>query len=574
MSPRERGSREAKGPTLFGVGEGLPDSHKIGDRGSRAENSALWAAYGDALGFISELTDAEGLKRRTRGAPLTRPVAWERRIGGRQGVNVSLPEGCYSDDTQLRLSTGRAIGPDGFDVEAFSKVELTVWPSYALGGGKGTKAAASSLGKDQIAWYANSFPGWTNSGGNGAAMRIQPHVWAARDLTDPASYVPDVVRNSICTHGSPTGILGAVLHAIVVAEAICSRDIPGPADVLHHVAVANRVPELMAADPEVGELWVRIWEREASRTFVDAWQLAIEEAEAAVKETAGATGDRQSRYHEILERLGLFHPERRGSGLLTAVAAVGLLWAEPRPKEAMTLAANAVGSDTDTIATMAGAIVGAAVNEPPEDPVLDSKLIRGEAHRLARIGDGEPAPGHRYPDLLHWEVPRTQADALVEGDDGLVVCGLGDASALPIDPIHASRGDFLWQWVELSFGQTILIKRRRSLTKVRHIHERVRETVTDPITSSGNDMTLLQSQEVETRIDGKSPNPSDGLLEHPPPAAGIDRGVELQAVLRWLQQQGIEHNDAVGYAVRRVARDGTPDQLALLVGTLREELRR
>ena len=35
--------------------------------GTRVTRSALWAAYGDALGWISELTDASGLKRRTEG---------------------------------------------------------------------------------------------------------------------------------------------------------------------------------------------------------------------------------------------------------------------------------------------------------------------------------------------------------------------------------------------------------------------------------------------------------------------------------------------------------------------------
>ncbi len=111
----------------------------------RVERSALWAADGDALGWISELTDESGLLRRTLGRPLVRPIAWKRRIGGQRGITASLPQGCYSDDSQLRLSTGRAIGPDRFDVEAFAKIELPVWLSYALGGGRATNAAAANL---------------------------------------------------------------------------------------------------------------------------------------------------------------------------------------------------------------------------------------------------------------------------------------------------------------------------------------------------------------------------------------------------------------------------------------------
>ena len=86
----------------------------LASHGAKVRRSALWAAYGDALGWISELTDEAGLKRRTAGGPLCRPVQWKRRIGGRSGVTTLLPQGCYSDDSQLRLATSRAIRPRRF----------------------------------------------------------------------------------------------------------------------------------------------------------------------------------------------------------------------------------------------------------------------------------------------------------------------------------------------------------------------------------------------------------------------------------------------------------------------------
>ncbi|MCV5342337.1 hypothetical protein OFC87_35965, partial [Escherichia coli] len=84
---------------------------------------------------------------------------------------VSIPSGAYSDDTQLRLSTSRAINQSNyFDINAFSKVELPVWTSYALGAGVGSKLAAESLGKKTIAWYNNFYntkkASYVNSGGN------------------------------------------------------------------------------------------------------------------------------------------------------------------------------------------------------------------------------------------------------------------------------------------------------------------------------------------------------------------------------------------------------------------------
>ena len=99
-------------------------------------------------------------------------------------------------------------------------VELPVWPSYTLGGRRASKAAARNLGKPSALWYANTFSGWTNVGGNGAAMRLQPHVWASRDL-DGVYMIDmlDVIADSVCTHGHPRAIVGACFHAATLGPA-------------------------------------------------------------------------------------------------------------------------------------------------------------------------------------------------------------------------------------------------------------------------------------------------------------------------------------------------------------------
>ncbi len=229
----------------------------LSERRTRIQKSSLWAAYGDALGWISELTDSTGLSRRTRGRPLNEPMAWKRRIGGRSGVTATLPRGCYSDDTQLRLATSRAIRSDGFDVEAFAKVELPVWLSYGLGGGRSTSAAAAQLSRSSSTWWRNRFKGWTRSGGNGAAMRIQPHVWASRAPERPDSYLLDVVRNAVSTHSHPTGLMGAVLHAQCVAHAMVFGKAPSPDDLREVMAVTEKLPTISLRCRE--QSWVRRW---------------------------------------------------------------------------------------------------------------------------------------------------------------------------------------------------------------------------------------------------------------------------------------------------------------------------
>lgn len=433
------------------------------DLSQRIQRSSLWAAYGDALGWISELTDEVGLKRRTKGEPLVRPVEWLRRVGGISGVMAVLPRGCYSDDSQLRLATGRSIRADGFDVEAFARVELPVWLSYELGGGKSTKAAAGNLLKTRVPWFANNFIGWTNSGGNGAAMRIQPHVWAAPTPGRPQSYLLDVIRNAVCSHSHPHGVMGAILHALTLAQARTARDNPTPNDLMEALNIAANLFDLIRDDMELHSYWRRVLERDGY-PIDHAWLETVREAKEAVHIAATTHHpDGAVRFNAILDGLMLRDPSKRGSGMLTAIAAASLAWCEPRPEAALAIAANAIGSDTDTIASMAGAILGINASEDPPVEVLDADLFRLEAVRLSSIALGKTSPVHQYPDLLGWSAPKTRADALVRSQRGEYhVVGLGPAH-LQGDPILSRDQAFMWQWVKLELGQTLFIKRRKQI---------------------------------------------------------------------------------------------------------------
>jgi ADP-ribosylglycohydrolase len=535
----------------------------------RSVGSAAWAAYGDALGFISELTDEPGLARRTQGRRLDHPMSWTRRIGGRQGVQVELPPGCYSDDTQLRLAVGRCIGPAGFDVEAFAKIELTVWPSYALGGGKGTKAAAANLAKDNVAWHTNTFRGWTDAGGNGAAMRIQPHVWAAEYLNNPSGYAPDVIRDSVCTHGSPIGILGAVLHAMFLAHAIEYGEIPSPDAAMNLARGSRRLRLLVPEDSDALGIWMGLWEREKKGSFQRGWDAAASDASEALTRATRWALSPSRHYPELLASLDLYSPSRRGSGLLTTIAALALLWAEPDAQHAVALAANAVGSDTDTIATMAGALGGAQVGSLPKG-VMDLDLICSEAERLARLAEGERRPGHQYPDLLHWVPPRTQADALVQHDGEVRLLGLGPVQL--VDNGTTKNGPFQWQWVTTRFGQTVLAKRRDDLPEV--------PDPTPPMGKNGSredaraSRSKVRAAVQPTLLGDRDSRPSDDEpREAEIEVLPLDRGVKLDEVLKWLESGRLSDDKALGYVLRRVARDGSPEQMLLLVGALRERLR-
>ncbi|QNP61144.1 ADP-ribosylglycohydrolase family protein [Paenacidovorax monticola] len=440
------------------------------DRGKTIIRSALWAAAGDALGWITELSHgASNVKRRSGTSFVKRPVTWTRMIGGRGGPKVELPAGTYSDDTQLRLAVSRSIRGDGiFDVEAFAKVELTIWPTYALGGGLGTKAAALSLSRRSTSWFSNFFESgmqtYMHGGGNGAAMRIQPHVWSSKGS------IPDlilsVLRDALVTHGHPQGFCGAVFHALALHSTIASSSIPSPDEWGNFIDTFLDIPEILDRDPQISAFWRSAWENQAGITLNDAVENARNAAMIDLHKLQNAAKFMNPNdYRNAIDSLGCSTPEFRGAGLKTAMLASALAYMHRHsaPDEALVQAANELNSDTDTIATMTGALLGVLAKEEPSWDIQDRNYIAQEAGRLFDISQGHTRESFMYPDLARWTPPSNQLAAVGLVADKMALGGLGYLE--PIDKEY-SAGDSSWQWCRLPFGQTILAKRKSNLTKM------------------------------------------------------------------------------------------------------------
>jgi len=437
-------------------------------------NSALWAALGDAMGFPTELVTEDGLKRRIGQSRIEHTAEWSRLVGGKFGTPVTLGAGTYSDDTQLRLSTARSIRSDGyFDIETFSKIELPVWLSYCLGAGRGSKVGASALGQRNVAWFSNFFDqkdtSYINGGGNGAAMRIQPHVWASANLNDSTSYLPDVVRNTLCTHGHPRGIAGAVIHSACLAAVLSDREIPHPkqwADLGLYIDIAAK---FIKEDSELGTFWLPTWCDRSGEDFLKAMQRVRGEWEADVEKFLRfAEKNSEISYDEVLDVLGAKIPEQRGSGIKSALFSLIAAWIyrEKNPAEAIKTIANCLGSDTDTIGTMAGALLGALQPDVhPDEAIQDVDYITSGATRLYQISRGNSQESFQYPDLLKWLPPRSQSDSVGMIGNRLAVAGLAFADPVG-DVFKSAKGDHVWQWLRLDFGQTILCKQRIPLPEL------------------------------------------------------------------------------------------------------------
>jgi ADP-ribosylglycohydrolase len=447
--------------------ETVTSDQRIGPeaREGRVVNSALWAAAGDALGWITELSRGpSGVAYRAGSSVVRETVAWQRHIGGRNGPRVDLPAGTYSDDTQLRLAVSRSIRGDGFfDAEVFAKIELTVWPTYALGGGIGTKAAAANLARRSVNWFSNFFDNgdqkYVNGGGNGAAMRIQPHVWAAPQAS--TDMILNVLRDALVTHGHPQGFCGAIFHAHCVAYAIQEGRVPKPNEWRFFIDSFDEVERLVGRDPQLAAFWKSAWENE-SRIPIDTAMARMRDD--ALRDLDGVIRIMNHRspntYRHLLEALGCLTHQFRGAGFKTALAAAALALLhseEESPEAALVVAANELESDTDTISTMAGAILGCIAGQAPRWMIQDRDYIIRETKRLVDISCGRPQDSFNYPDIGHWNPPTSQTASIGLCNGRLVMAGLGQ---LELAGEEYRAGDAVWQWLSLPFGQTVLAKRK------------------------------------------------------------------------------------------------------------------
>lgn len=453
-------------------------SNKHNAERQRVISSARWAAYGDALGFITELTSPQEIERRIGSARALTTVEWSRKLG-RFSPEMTLRPGTYSDDTQLRLATARAIRGDGsFDVDAFAKIELPVFLAYALRAGKSTRSAAKNLARVNTTWHSNFFgngASYFNAGGNGAAMRVQPHVWASSDRTHPTAYLPSVLRNAIVTHGHPRGILGACFHAVCLAYSFTAGSVLRPNDWSDVVAVLEEVPRMLMDDEELGIVWLPSWEqstgelRSTFRQYIHEFWAELSRILPVLEKESFAESD----YLQILEELEGFAARSRGSGTKTAIAATALAWMfKNEPQRAIEIGANALGSDTDTICTMAGAILGVHTDSAVPGTVLDRHYIDYEAARLAALSGGRDVPSFSYPDPLSWQAPSTQLDLVRLRGNQLYLAGLGpmrlsepDVSARQDNNVFVSC--FEVSLNEIGYAQTVYCRVRNTPKEVR-----------------------------------------------------------------------------------------------------------
>jgi ADP-ribosylglycohydrolase len=286
---------------------------------------ALWGlAVGDALGMPTQLLSRQQI--RDRFGDLDDFVAG----AADHLIAAGLPAGTVTDDTEQTVLLARSLEPGAHLDQQRWAATLSHWEQQAAARGSldllgpSTRAALAAL-RDGVGPDESGRHGTTN----GAAMRICP-VGIAVDSTDLPRLVDRVVEASRLTHNTSVALSGAAAVAAAV-----SRCVDG-AELAESVGFAVRAADLAS----------RRGPRVAGASVARRVEWVVQQV-ATVSESAVAD--------LVIDLVGTSLATQES---VPAAFAIAVAYADD-PWQALRTAAG-LGGDTDTIAAMVGAILGAA----------------------------------------------------------------------------------------------------------------------------------------------------------------------------------------------------------------------
>jgi len=298
-----------------------------------ALNRALGAFYGlalgDALGMPTQSLDRETIKARFG------QITDLQDAGPLQPIAANMPKGSITDDTEQAILIGELL------VEGHGRIEPAVlarrlieWEAemQAKGSqdllGPSTKRAIEMILAGHSPEEAGRY-GTTN----GAAMRITP-VGIAANVADPQRFIAAVVQACQVTHNTTLGISSAAAVAAVVSAGINDVDL----------GEALNLGQQIAQQAEAHGHWVA-GGRMASRI---SWarSISVDSDKALLADLLyDVIGTSVASQESVVVSFAL--AQQVATGEMTAF-------------EALCMAAS-LGGDTDTIAAILGAMLGACL---------------------------------------------------------------------------------------------------------------------------------------------------------------------------------------------------------------------
>lgn len=386
----------------------MADNNTIRLKTSKGVGAMLGAAFGDALGWPNERIAKSNASQQTQGrlhdfkGRLHDFKRWTRRSGGRFFPHEEIiEEGEYSDDTQLILCLSRSLQKGERWWEHFTQVELPFWSVYERGGGGATKRAVESWLDGVMPWSSSRKPQdvkrYYDAGGNGVAMRSLPHVLLLGDMEFP-KVATNIFLDGIATHGHPRALLGALAYGFALWAAFRKDSKLAYGELVEELIKNVDLWSALPVTPSIPPEW-RSQAEKSLQNYMKLWESTkaevmeyLEVCRAELSKGALSLDD------DVLNKLQCFNSKISGAGTVAAIASVYLASRHAAdPINGVVKAAFAIGSDTDTIASMSGGLLG-CINgsdwlSPVKQGIQDAAYIEKNAFRLAN-GHIDDKPTH------------------------------------------------------------------------------------------------------------------------------------------------------------------------------------
>lgn len=321
----------------------------------KCKGAMVATAIGDALGWPNEV----GSKNRNKKMIVDdRFTEWSRSSKKPRWHTEIIRAGEYSDDTQLTLAVARSIISGDWE-KSLSERELPFWIEYERGGGSAIlRAAAGWRDKKCPLWKTSSARKYFNAGGNGAAMRILPHVIANCCKGNLKQLMDDIFRDAILTHGHPRAILGAMCYAYALNYLLNKDSVLEYGELINAVLIGEEEWSYMPFANDYSE-WIESAHQQCGFDYFGVWSDTsvrmlnqLESMKESLKKGLFIKDE------TIMGEIGAFG-DAKGAGDVAVLCAIFLLSKYANnPKLAITIPANSFGADTDTIGSMTGGLVG------------------------------------------------------------------------------------------------------------------------------------------------------------------------------------------------------------------------
>ena len=239
---------------------------------------------------------------------------------------------------------------------------MPFWSAYERGGGGATKRAVAAWIDGISPWNLNrklqDVRRYFEAGGNGVAMRVLPHIIHLNEkMFNHVAH--NIVRDGITTHGHPRALLGALVYGYALWVSFRRESKLGYGELVEDL-IQN--VDSWSAIPEQSKLPSDWWDQ--AESMLKDYSIIWESTKIEILEYLRVCQSEMAKGalsfdDDALHRLQCFNKKISGAGTVAAISSVYLAsHYAAAPLHGVIRAAFAIGSDTDTIASMTGGLLG------------------------------------------------------------------------------------------------------------------------------------------------------------------------------------------------------------------------